>query len=273
MSTVAKSPELDYPSGDGRPMAETPLHRMNMTDVIAMLEERFAAEDDVYVSGNMLMYYVPGNRHRHLSPDVFFVRGVPKNKPRKYYLVWEERPPQCVIELTSQSTQDEDLIDKRQIYEETIRVEEYFLFDPYGEYLKPVLQGFRLIEGAYVTIEPVDGRLPSETLGLHLEANGCWLRLYDPQQDQWLPTPKEARDEAEAAQREAETARREAEAARSKAEAAWRQEQAARHEAEGKVRQVELDRQAAEAALQAQQAETERLRQRLAELQQKLPPE
>jgi Uma2 family endonuclease len=261
-------------------MAETPLHRMNMTDVIAMLEERFAAEDDVYVSGNMLMYYVPGNRHMDVSPDVFFVRGVPKNKPRKYYLVWEERPPQCVIELTSQSTQEEDLIDKRQIYEETIRVEEYFLFDPYGEYLNPVLQGFRLIDGAYVPIDPVEGRLPSETLGLHLEANGCWLRLYDPRQGEWLPTPKEARDEAEAAQREAETARREAETARreaetarSKAEAAWRQEQAARHEAEGKVRQAELDRQAAEAALQAQQAEAERLRQRLAELQQKLPPE
>ena len=46
---------------------------------------------------------------------------------------------------------------------------EYFLFDPRSEYLKPSLRGFRLIAGEYRPIEPIDGRLPSEMLGLHLE--------------------------------------------------------------------------------------------------------
>jgi hypothetical protein len=83
-----------------------------------------------------------------------------------------------------------------------LRVQEYFLFDPEEEYLTPSLQGFRLEQGDYVRIEPVAGRLPSQLLGLHLERQGSYLRLYDPATGQILPTPQEqvARSEAEAAQ-------------------------------------------------------------------------
>ena len=37
----------------------------------------------------MLMYYVPGNKRKHLAPDVFVVKGVVK-RLREYYLLWEE---------------------------------------------------------------------------------------------------------------------------------------------------------------------------------------
>ena len=57
MATVASAPpEIEYPSSDGEPMAETPLHRDVMLDLIAMQKAHFAAEPDVYVSGNMMMY-------------------------------------------------------------------------------------------------------------------------------------------------------------------------------------------------------------------------
>lgn len=46
--------EIDYPTGDGKPMAETDLHRDNMIDVIQMLRDHFAKYKDVYVSGNLL---------------------------------------------------------------------------------------------------------------------------------------------------------------------------------------------------------------------------
>ena len=49
-----------------------------------------------------------------------------------------------------------------------------------------------------------DGRLPSERLGLHLEANGPVLRLYDPKTGRWLLTPAERIAEAEAAKQQAE---------------------------------------------------------------------
>jgi Uma2 family endonuclease len=205
-------PDIDYPSGDGLPMAETPLHRQNLTDQIAMLSAWFAGDPLVYVSGNMFVYYVRGDRNKHLAPDVFVVRGVPKDKPRKTYRIWEEgKSLDAVIELTSQSTREEDEEDKFVLYRDELKVREYFLFDPYAEYLVPPLKGYRLLRRKYVPIEPVAGRLPSEVLGLHLEANGPVLRLYDSAAGRWLLTPAERIAEAEA---EVQRLRREVEALR-----------------------------------------------------------
>jgi Uma2 family endonuclease len=208
MATAASRripPVIDYPSADGLPMAETPLHRQNLTDQIAMLSDWFAGEPQVYVSGNMFVYYVRGNRNKHVAPDVFVVRGVPKDKLRKTYRIWEEgKGLDAVIELTSQSTREEDEEDKYILYRDELKVPEYFLFDPYGEYLVPPLKGYRLTRRKYVPIQPVAGRLPSEVLGLHLAANGPVLRLYNPAANRWLLTPAERIAEAEAAKEHAE---------------------------------------------------------------------
>lgn len=173
-------------------MAETPVHRQNMTDVIAELDSWFEPEPMVYVSGNMLMYYVPGNKHKRVSPDVFVTLGIPKNKFRPYYLTWEEgKGPDLAIELTSKSTRHEDLKQKLELYRDILKIKEYFLFDPFGEYLKPPLRGFRLLGGEYRLIKPVNGRIPSKVLGLHLEGQKDQLRLFDVAAGKWLPTPKE----------------------------------------------------------------------------------
>jgi Uma2 family endonuclease len=194
-------------------MAETPLHRKNLADQIAVLDAWFADNPQVYVSGNMFVYYVRGDRLKHVAPDVFVVQGVPKDKPRKTYRIWEEgKSLDAIIELTSQSTREEDEEDKFFLYRDVLKVPEYFLFDPYAEYLVPPLKGYRLIRRKYIPIEPVGGRLPSEVLRLHLEANGPELRLYDPAAGRWLPTPAERIVEAETARQQAETARRQVEA-------------------------------------------------------------
>ena len=192
--------EIDYPTGDGQPMAETPTHRRNMTDLIEVLERRYADDPGVYVSGNMFVYYVEGNRNRHLAPDVFVVFGVPR-KNRDCYKTWEEpkRSLDLVVEFTSRSTREEDLEDKFRIYRDELGVREYLLFDPYAEYLEPPEQLYRLAEGEYQPVEPVGGRLPSEVLGLHFEREGRFLRLYDPATDQHLLT---AREENERLRRE-----------------------------------------------------------------------
>jgi Uma2 family endonuclease len=89
--------------------------------------------------------------HKHVPPDVFLVRGIPREKERDYYLTWEEgKGPDLVIELTSRSTKEEDLVEKYGLYQDVLKVPEYFLFDPYAEYLKPPLHGFRLYRGRYV---------------------------------------------------------------------------------------------------------------------------
>ena len=210
--------EIEYPTSDGKPMAETELHLDDMIDTIQVLRDHFAAASDVYVCGNLLLYYEEGNPRKHVSPDVLVALGVPKKPLRDYYLVWKEgKAPDFVAEITSKSTKQEDMKKKFAIYRDLLRVSEYFLFDPRAEYLNPPLQGFRLVGGEYVGIEPVAGRLPSEVLGLHLERDGEKLRLFDPSTGRRLLTPIEGREVAE---HRAEVERRRAEVERRRAEAA-----------------------------------------------------
>src|SRR5206468_3192291 len=129
---------------DGRPMAETDVHLLLMFALIPTLRHFFRADPQVYVGGNLLVFYERGNKRKHVSPDVFFVRGVAKHL-RDNYLIWQEgRAPQVVIELTSRSTRKEDVETKFALYRDVLKVKEYFLFDPRAEYLKPPLQGYRL---------------------------------------------------------------------------------------------------------------------------------
>jgi Uma2 family endonuclease len=216
-------PDVDYPSSDGRPMGETPFHVKNLANLLFTLDVWFGNDPSVYVAGNMFVYYVEGDQHKHLSPDVFVVRGVAKTPERLCYLVWKEgKAPDAVVELTSRSIREEDLDDKFRLYQDILKVPEYFLFDPQDEYLEPSLRGYRLVNGKYVAIEPVEGRLPSEVLGLHLERDGWILRLYNPLTREWLPTiweEQERRLQAEAIRQQEAAARQKETAARERVEA------------------------------------------------------
>lgn len=180
-----------YPESDGKPMAETDVHRSLLTDLVFTLETHFQSEPDVYVSGNLLVYYVKNNPAKCFAPDVFFVRGVPKGQ-RRIYKLWEEGvAPQIVIELTSRKTWKEDLQTKWRLYEE-LGVQEYFIFDPEYDYLDESLVGYRLENGKYAELEVKDGRVKSEVLGLELVDTGETLRLFDPATEQFLPTTNES---------------------------------------------------------------------------------
>jgi Uma2 family endonuclease len=172
--------EIEYPTTDGKPMAETDIHRKLMIEVIETLEGFFAEMADVYVSGNMLVYYEEGNPRRHRAPDVFIVRGVPKHE-REIFKTWEEgKAPVVVIEITSKTTKQEDTKEKIRLYRDILKVKEYFLFDPREEYLDPSLQGHRLVGGVHEPIEMKSGQLHSELLGLRLERQGYRLAFRDP---------------------------------------------------------------------------------------------
>lgn len=201
---------IEYPTSDGKPMAETTLHRMVMSDLIEGLSAFHAAAPDVWVGGNLFLCYQEGNPRAALAPDVLFARGVRKF-PRDNYLLWEETPPALIVEVTSRSTKREDLGKKKEIYQR-IGVGEYVLFDPYSEYLKPRLQGYRLNRMGY---EPVpletDGSLLSKAAGLLLRPEGERLRLVDPKTGRAIPWVQE-----EAAARMAAESAREAVEARNR---------------------------------------------------------
>ena len=220
-------PEEFLPESDGKPMAETDLHRDQMVYLLDALKEYFRDDPQVYVTGNIFLYYRDEAQARQsVSPDVFVVRGVAKHERRIYNLDKELHAPQVVIELTSASTKVEDFVTKRYIYR-NLGVSEYYLFDPYSEILEqPNFRGFRLEGGDYVPM--VGSRLSSQVLGLEMRVEDGFLRLYDPKTGERLLN----HDEAQAARRKAQA---EARAAESKARSAAKkaaQESAARQAAE-----------------------------------------
>lgn len=219
-SRVTFQPPVHYPESDGKPIGETDTHIDLLIYLREALSDYFRDDPNVYVAGNLFLYYEEGDPKQVVSPDVFVVKGVPK-QDRRIYKLWEEgEAPDVVFELTSQSTRKEDWGPKKGIYE-MLGVQEYFIFDPLTDYLEPRLVGFRLSDWGYRRIEDT-APLKSQVLGLELHVEGERLRLIDPRTGDKLLTPleaQEARRQAEDARRRAETlAAAEAEARR-KAEA------------------------------------------------------
>ncbi len=152
-----------------------------MTYLLEAFRERFREKPDVYVAGNLFLYYEQGNPRAVVAPDLFVVPCAAKEPPRRTYLLWKEegRVPCLVIEVTSDNTRDEDLGRKRKTYAD-LGVEEYFLFDPFEEYLDPPLQGLRLESGRYREVAPEpDGSLISRTTGVTLRREGQRIRVVD----------------------------------------------------------------------------------------------
>ncbi len=202
---------IDYPESDGKPMGETDLHRDAMVRHIELLK-RYYAGQQVYVSGDLLVYFVQGNPKKFVVPDAFVVKGL-KQVRRRTFRLWNERiAPQFVLETTSKKTKRRDLKDKPAIYAQ-IGVREYFLFDPTSDYLDPALQGNRLDGDGYIPIEPdSDGGLVSLELGLKLQLIDDELEFFRLDNGERLLTGEEARQrEVEARLVEVE-ARRDAEA-------------------------------------------------------------
>lgn len=227
MSVDHSAIEIDYPESDGKPMGETDLHRNWMVRIIDILQHRYRGQQ-VYVSGDLLLYYEEGNPKKFFVPDVFVVLDCPPGL-RRTFKVWEEgKVPSTIFEVTSRSTKREDQGRKPQAFAR-IGVPEYFLYDPTSDYLDPPVRGFRLSGREYVPIEPDDtGALVSEQLQIAMRLEGDQLALYD-----------QASGERLLMEAEAERAAFERERAASKRErAAFERESAARQAAEAELQRL-----------------------------------
>ncbi|WP_295580874.1 Uma2 family endonuclease [uncultured Lamprocystis sp.] len=231
--------EDDLPCDDGEPM-ETLRHRLQMELLIHSLDPWARARGDCFVGGNMFLYFsseqLRGKDFR--GPDVFIALGV-SPRERKSWVVWDEqKAPDLIVELLSESTAHTDKTEKKRIYQDQLRVAEYFWFDPWNP---DDFAGFTLTDGRYWPILPrAPGRIPSPLLDLDL----CWWDgIYGGVETRWLrwaardgdvlPTDAEAaKSEAEAAKSEAVAAKSEAVAAKSAAEAAKSEAVAAKSAAE-----------------------------------------
>jgi Uma2 family endonuclease len=228
VATADIATEIVYPVRDGKPMAETGVHVVLMVTLIAALRHYFRARSDVYVIGNIFLYYEEGHPEARCSPDIMVIKEVEPGGERPSFKIWEEKAVPCVIiELTSRETAEEDVGPKHELYEK-LGVREYFLFDPLHHFLERPLIGYRLIGGKYESLPPADdGGLLSAELGMRLVPEDTQLALYSFRTDERILAPQEAYqllEETQQQKSQAEQRASQAEQRTSQIEEAFKQE-------------------------------------------------
>ena len=224
----------ELPCDDGIPM-ETQRHKMQMDLLIHSLYPWLEKRDNGYISGNMFIYYSAAQLKNQdfRGPDFFAVLDVPKTE-RKSWVVWEEgKAPDIVIELLSKSTANEDKTVKKDIYQNQMRVPEYFWYDPFAP---EDFAGFRLVGNTYQQMTWEEKGYFSEGMQLYLTrwegdnegVTTTWLRWADVEGN-ILPTRGEI---AQQAQQETREAKQEAQQAQQQAQQAQQQAQQAEQEAQ-----------------------------------------
>lgn len=179
-----------YPEEDGEPMAKSDFQRDSLIYCVDVLKTWFDSDPDAYVSGNLMIYYEKGSPSKSVAPDVFVVFGVPKHN-RSSYKTWEEgKGPDLVIEIISKITWRKDM--KNIDLYRGMGVREYFMYDPTGNYIDPVLQGYQLGAGGNyqeMRLRKLPGgilKLYSSLLRMELRAESGRLRLFDPGDQEYL---------------------------------------------------------------------------------------
>ncbi|MDJ0801094.1 MAG: Uma2 family endonuclease [Calothrix sp. MO_167.B12] len=172
----------ELPYDDGTPM-ESQRHKLQMDLLIDALQPWLEQRNDGYVGGNMFVYYslAQVKNKDFKGPDFFVVLGVPKGE-RKSWVVWEEgKAPDVVIELLSDSTAAADKNEKKLIYQNQMRVPEYFWYNPFNP---DDWAGFSIQNSIYQPI-PVNShnQLVSQSLGLALQR---WQGSYKGIETTWL---------------------------------------------------------------------------------------
>ena len=166
---------VEYPETDGQPMTESDATRNYLVYCVEALRLFFQSRPQVYVSGNLFIYYQEGKTEKNMSPDVFVIFGVSK-RDRRSYKAWLEggKLPSFVLEITSLTTKQQDEEAKPRLYA-SLGIQEYFQYDPTGDYLNPQLKGKQLVNGSYEPIQ--SATLPDGTVSLHSQTLGLDLRL------------------------------------------------------------------------------------------------
>lgn len=196
---------LVYPVSDGEPLAETYDHLYAILVTLEVLRQYLLGQQAT-VLADQFLYYAQGFPKLRVAPDVMVIFGVEPGG-RDCYKVWEEgQVPQVIFEMTSKGTQQEDQVHKRRLYAQ-IGVQEYWLFDPKGEWLESPLMGYQLVNDEYVPIPD----LRSQVLGLQLQVEGKLIAYTEMTTGRRLLMPEELRQELEQQRQETEQLRQETE--------------------------------------------------------------
>lgn len=213
MTTFSPPPQntdIIYPTGDGKPVAETFDHLYALLITLEVLRQYLAGQRAT-VLGNQYLYYAQGFPKLRTAPDVMVIFDVEPGG-RDNYKIWEEgQTPSVIFEITSASTRGKDESFKKTLYAQ-LGVQEYWQFDPKGEWIPEKLRGYRWqefvnsegeVEPAYLDI--TDGQ--SQVLKLRLAAEDRLIGFYRLDTGEKLLIP----DELLAARQQEAEARQQAE--------------------------------------------------------------
>ena len=239
IQSVIDYDSLSFNPDDPEPLPDAMYQYPVFEEILGILGahlDRLYPPEEVFRSSNTFICHDPSNLNVRVGPDFYAAFGVdaPAIKRRRLYLPWEAgKPPDFALEVGSESTAEQDVITKREIYAR-IGISEYWRFDPTGgDYYGQALAGDRLVNGAYqsidLTTEP-DGVLKgySPLLRLSLCRQDEMLKFYDHETGAYLRTLPQS----EAALSVERVARQDAEAALSV-------ERVTRQDAEARIRQLE----------------------------------
>lgn len=234
-------------------MAETYDHLYALLTTLEVLKQYLSGQEAT-VLANQFLYYSQGFPNLRVAPDVMVIFGVAPGG-RDNYKIWEEgQVPSVIFEMTSKGTQAQDKIFKKTLYTQ-LGVQEYWLFDPKGEWVEHQLQGYRLQAGGEAPFYEMIADQRSQVLQLRLTIEGALIGFYREDTGEKLLITDEL---VQALQQETQ-ARLEAETRATQAETRVQQ-------AETRAQQAETRAQQAEAQVTQERQRAEQLAARLREL-------
>ena len=198
---------------DLEPLPDAMQQLTSVIESILVLRQFFLGRRGVLVDGDTPVYYLdPEGRQRIVRPDCYVALGVDPIAVRRrngYFIERVGRPMAFALEIASESTFQNDLGPKRELYAR-LGIGEYWRFDGTGgEYYGEPLVGETLLEGAYhrLPIHQGSGGHPwghSPTLGLDLCGEPERLRFFDPASGVYLRNLAEAEAARQAAEAKVE---------------------------------------------------------------------
>ena len=197
IESVIEYDKLGFDPDEPEPLPDAMFQYPIFQEVFHILDTHITnlyPSEDVFRSSNTFICYDQTNLNVRVSPDFYAAFGVDSLaiKQRKIYLPWEVgKPPDFVLEVASESTAQQDMIAKRQIYAQ-IGIPEYWRFDPTGgDFYGQPLAGDRLVNHTYepmeLTAEP-DGILKGYSQALRLSLCGLdgMLKFYNHETNTYL---------------------------------------------------------------------------------------
>ncbi|HET6384042.1 MAG TPA: Uma2 family endonuclease [Armatimonadota bacterium] len=232
-----------YPYEEEEPVVQGNWHAETVIEIVNCAQGLFADRPDTGIFTDIFVFWWEGDSARKFAPDLIILPSIeePERERKSVYLWQEKSRPIFVVEVYSPKTAEEDTGPKMELYQNELKIPEYFLCRRLAQMLD--IWGYRLMDGEYQPIEPdKDGRIFSEQLEAWAGSDEKGRFQFWDKSGRviagYARVSEQAREEAARAKREAARAKREAERARREARRAAKAEEL-REKAEARVRELE----------------------------------